>query len=125
MLLAFVVVLFGGLAFMFLTILRGQEQLIRAMREERAVLFARLDALERAGWSPSAVADAASSQPQPQARIPEAPEASNFIPPSGPTSPGRESRRDADPESAPGRLDLAVGDRKDRPRNNGLPDLKI
>lgn len=47
MLFAFVIVLFAGLAFMFLCLLRGQEKLAAAMREELAATRSRLEALER------------------------------------------------------------------------------
>lgn len=47
MLFAFVIVLFAGLAFMFLCLLRGQEKLAATLREELAATRARLEALER------------------------------------------------------------------------------
>lgn len=46
MLLAFVVVLFGGLVFMFFCISRSQEALLKATREEHALLADRLHRLE-------------------------------------------------------------------------------
>lgn len=46
MLLAFVVVLFGGLAFMFFCISRSQEALLKATREDHALLEDRLNRLE-------------------------------------------------------------------------------
>ncbi|MEG2140120.1 MAG: hypothetical protein RRY20_04970 [Bilophila sp.] len=53
MLLAFMLVLFGGLAFMFFCISRSQEALQKAMREDHAQLEDRLTKLEahvRAGF---------------------------------------------------------------------------
>lgn len=47
MLFAFIMVLFAGLAFMFLCLLRGQEKLAATLREELAATRSRLEALER------------------------------------------------------------------------------
>lgn len=47
MLFAFILVLFAGLAFMFLCLLRGQEKLAATLREELAATRSRLEALER------------------------------------------------------------------------------
>ncbi len=47
MLFAFVIVLFAGLAFMFLCLLRGQEKVVKTVREELVATRARLEALER------------------------------------------------------------------------------
>lgn len=47
MLLAFEVVLFGGLAFMFFCILRNQDAMLRTMREEHAAMLAALAQVEK------------------------------------------------------------------------------
>ena len=47
MLLAFEVVLFGGLAFMFFCILRNQDSILKAMREEHGAIFSTLAKLEQ------------------------------------------------------------------------------
>lgn len=52
LLFAFVIVLFAGLAFMFLCLLRGQEKAMKTMREEFAATRARLETLERRLASP-------------------------------------------------------------------------
>lgn len=47
MLLAFEVVLFGGLAFMFFCILRNQDAMVRTMREEHAAILSTLAQVEK------------------------------------------------------------------------------
>ena len=47
MLLAFEVVLFGGLAFMFFCILRNQDSMLKAMREEHGAILSTLAKLEK------------------------------------------------------------------------------
>lgn len=47
MLLAFEVVLFGGLAFMFFCILRNQDAMVRTMREEHAGILSTLAQVEK------------------------------------------------------------------------------
>ncbi len=47
MLLAFEVVLFGGLAFMFFCILRNQDGMLKAMREEHGAILSTLAKLEK------------------------------------------------------------------------------
>ncbi len=52
--LMFMVVLFGGLAYMFLTILRNQDAMLRTLREDNARLAERLLHLERLLAAPEA-----------------------------------------------------------------------
>ena len=47
MLLAFEVVLFGGLAFMFFCILRNQDSMLKTMREEHGAILSTLAKLEK------------------------------------------------------------------------------
>ena len=130
MLLAFEVVLFGGLAFMFFCILRNQDAMSKTMREEHAAILSTLAKLEKR----------IATLQQLEAGIAVNPLAKQPYPPEPDPAPAREpgtwSRattpaepRPVEPGSSLDGLTLdppsSLGyDDDDRPRG-GMPDLKI
>ena len=63
MLLAFEVVLFGGLAFMFFCILRNQDSMLKTMREEHGAILSTLAKLEKRIATSSSLRPASPSIP--------------------------------------------------------------
>lgn len=131
MLLAFEVVLFGGLAFMFFCILRNQDAMLQNMREEHAAILSVLAKLERRiatlqQLEASIAVNPLAKQPCPQESEPaSAPEPGTW---SRATTPAAEPRP-LEPCSPLDGLSLdppsSLGyDDDDRPRG-GMPDLKI
>ena len=110
MLLAFEVVLFGGLAFMFFCILRNQDSMLKTMREEHGAILSTLAKLEKriATLQPPYPPEEKQELPQTWDRAPE--------PAEKPSSPlGGLSM---DPPSSLGYSD-------DNPPKGGLPELKL
>lgn len=125
MLLAFEVVLFGGLAFMFFCILRNQDAMLRTMREEHSAMLSALAQMEKRV--------AVLQQPEaslavnPQTASPRAQEPSA---PAEKTAPGAWGRAVANAPETASLLDALSmepplsGYDDERPKN-GLPDLKL
>lgn len=126
MLLAFEVVLFGGLAFMFFCILRNQDAMLRTMREEHAAMLSALAQMEKRVAVLQQLE--ASLAVNPQAASPRAQE-----PPARAeeTAPGGWGRAVAPAPETASLLDALsmepppLSDYGDERPKNGLPDLKL
>ena len=124
MLLAFEVVLFGGLAFMFFCILRNQDSMLKAMREEHGAILSTLAKLEKRIATLQQLE--ASIAVNPLAVQPP-------YPPEGKQAPSQAWDRASEPaEKAPSPLDglsmdppSSPGYSDDNPPNGGLPELKL
>lgn len=125
MLLAFEVVLFGGLAFMFFCILRNQDAMLRTMREEHAAMLSALAQMEKRVAVLQELE--ASLAVNPQAASPRAQEPTARA---EETAPGGWGRAVAPAPETASLLDALsmeppLSDYGDERPKNGLPDLKL
>ena len=113
MLLAFEVVLFGGLAFMFFCILRNQDSMLKTMREEHGAILSTLAKLEKRIATLQQLEASIAINPL-AVQPPYPPEKKQELPQTWDRAP--------EPAEKPS---SSLGYSDDNPQKSGLPELKL